>query len=303
MKTEFIMYHYVRDLANSNYPKIKGLDIEKFESQLNFLSKNYNVISIEEFHEGNYNSNKKSCVLTFDDGYIDHFDFVFDRLLKYKMKGAFYAPVDIIDSSKVLDVNKIHLILASASEDLILDRIKYHFCRLQTKNSIDYFIGKINTSSRYDTKKTIIIKRLLQNVLDLDLRSLICDKLLDEFVNKSEEELSRELYLNRDQISEMIDCGMHFGSHGKSHFWFNSLDQEQQEYEIKESIKFLNSIYKKDFLLTMCYPYGSYNENTLSLMKKYNFKLALTTIPKIYNSLVDDIHKIPRLDTNDYLLF
>ena len=303
MKTEFIMYHYVRDLANSNYPKIKGLDIEKFESQLNFLSKNYNVISIEEFHEGNYNSSKKSCVLTFDDGYIDHFDFVFDRLLKYNIKGAFYAPVDIIDSSKVLDVNKIHLILASASEDLILDRIKYHFCRLQTKNSIDYFIGKINTSSRYDTKKTIIIKRLLQNVLDLDLRSLICDKLLDEFVNKSEEELSRELYLNRDQISEMIDCGMHFGSHGKSHFWFNSLDQEQQEYEIKESIKFLNSIYKKDFLLTMCYPYGSYNENTLSLMKKYNFKLALTTIPKIYNSLVDDIHKIPRLDTNDYLLF
>ena len=303
MKTEFIMYHYVRDLANSNYPKIKGLDIEKFESQLNFLSKNYNVISIEEFHEGNYNSNKKSCVLTFDDGYIDHFDFVFDRLLKYDMKGAFYVPVDIIDNSKVLDVNKIHLILASASEDLILDRIKYHFCRLQTKNSIDYFIGKINTSSRYDTKKTIIIKRLLQNVLDLDLRSLICDKLLEEFVNKSEEELSRELYLNRDQISEMIDCGMHFGSHGKSHFWFNSLVQEQQEYEIKESIKFLNSIYKKDFLLTMCYPYGSYNENTLSLMKKYNFKLALTTIPKIYNSLVDDIHKIPRLDTNDYLLF
>ena len=99
----------------------------------------------------------------------------------------------------------------------------------------------------------------------------------------------------------MIDNGMHFGSHGKSHFWFNSLDQEQQEFEIKESIKFLNSIYKKDFLLTMCYPYGSYNENTLSLMKKYNFKLALTTVPKVYNSLVDNIHKIPRFDTNDYL--
>ena len=301
MKTEFIMYHYVRDLANSDYPKIKGLDIVKFESQLNFLSKNYNVISIEEFYEGNFSSNKKSCVLTFDDGYMDHFDFVFDRLLKYNMKGAFYTPVDVIDSSRVLDVNKIHLILASASEDLIFDRIKYHYSRFETNNSLEYFTGKINTSSRYDTKKTIMIKRLLQTVLDLDLRSLICNKLLEEFVNKSEEELSNELYLNRDQISEMIDCGMHFGSHGKSHFWFNSLDQEQQEFEIKESIKFLNSIYKKDFLLTMCYPYGSYNENTLSLMKKYNFKLALTTVPKVYNSLVDDIHKIPRFDTNDYL--
>ena len=82
------MYHYVRDLNNSNYPKIKGLDIKEFENQLIFLSKNYNVISIEDFYNKNFNINKKTCVLTFDDGYVDHYDFVLDKLLKYKMKGA-----------------------------------------------------------------------------------------------------------------------------------------------------------------------------------------------------------------------
>lgn len=30
----FIMYHYVRDLKNSEYPTIKGLDKELFEKQL-----------------------------------------------------------------------------------------------------------------------------------------------------------------------------------------------------------------------------------------------------------------------------
>ena len=302
MKTELIMYHYVRDLKNSNYPKIKGLDISKFDDQLSFLNKNYNIISIEDFYEGNFSSKKKSCVLTFDDGYIDHYDFVFDRLLKYKIKGAFYVPVDIIENSVVLDVNKIHLILASANEDLILDRIRFHYSKLEMKNDLDNYINKINTSARYDTAKTIIIKRLLQTVLDLDTRSIICNNLINEFLNKSEEEISRELYLNKNHISEMIENGMHFGSHGKSHFWFNSLDYKTQEYEIKESIKFLNSLYNEDYLLTMCYPYGSYNDDTLSLMKKYNFKLALTTMPKVYDRNEHNIFEIPRLDTNDYLL-
>ena len=295
------MYHYVRDFKNSNYPKIKGLDTAKFDDQLSYLSNNYNIISIEEFYEGNYNSKKKSCVLTFDDGYIDHYEYVFNRLIKYDIKGAFYVPVDIIDNSKVLDVNKIHLILASANEDLILDRIRYHYSKLEMKDDLDYYIKTINTSARYDTVKTIIIKRLLQYVLNLKVRSIICDKLIEEFIDKSEEELSHELYLNREQISEMIDNGMHFGSHGKSHFWFNSLKFKQQEYEIKESINFLDSLYLKDYLLTMCYPYGSYDKNTLSLMNKYNFKLALTTHPRIYDSLKHNIHEIPRLDTNDYL--
>lgn len=300
MYCEFIMYHYVRDLKNSNYPKIKGLDIKEFENQLIFLSKNYNVISIEDFYNKNFNINKKTCVLTFDDGYVDHYDFVFDKLLKYKMKGAFFPPVDVVSNDKVLDVNKIHLILASANEDLVLDRIKYHFSKLNLENTLEFYINKIDTSSRFDTKKTIIIKRLLQTVLDLKTRNLLCNKLIEEFINKSEKELSAELYLNYSQISEMIDNGMHFGSHGKSHFWFNSLNLKQQEFEIKESVKFLNSINKKEFLLTMCFPYGNYNNITLNLLKKYKFKLGLTTVSKIYSSIKDDMLLIPRFDTNDY---
>lgn len=300
MYCEFIMYHYVRDLKNSNYPKIKGLDIKEFENQLIFLSKNYNVISIEDFYNKNFNINKKTCVLTFDDGYVDHYDFVFDKLLKYKMKGAFFPPVDVVSNDKVLDVNKIHLILASANEDLVLDRIKYHFSKLNLENTLEFYINKIDTSSRFDTKKTIIIKRLLQTVLDLKTRNLLCNKLIEEFINKSEKELSAELYLSYSQISEMIDNGMHFGSHGKSHFWFNSLNLKQQEFEIKESVKFLNSINKKEFLLTMCFPYGNYNNITLNLLKKYKFKIGLTTVSKIYSSIKDDMLLIPRFDTNDY---
>ena len=40
----FIMYHYVRDLKNSEYPTIKGLDKELFEKQLAYLLEHYTPV-------------------------------------------------------------------------------------------------------------------------------------------------------------------------------------------------------------------------------------------------------------------
>ena len=296
---EFIMYHYVRDLKNSNFPNIKGLDYKDFLSQIKFLNQEYNVISIEGFLNGDFKKNDKNCVLTFDDGYIDHYDFVFSALLKEGIKGSFYSPVDTVEENLVLDVNLIHYILASSNEDLILERMSVHYKNFERKESLSQYIKKINTSSRYDTKKTIIIKRLLQTFLPLEVRSKICRLLLEELADINETDLSKSLYMSKDQMREMISNGMHFGSHGKSHFWFESLTIDEQENEIKSSIKFLNSLHSNEYPLTMCYPYGSYNKITLNLLKKYGFKLGLTTKPRTF-TLKDSFLEIPRWDTNDY---
>ena len=42
------MYHYTRDLKNSRYPEIKGLDYDLFESQLKFFKEKFNVVTMEE---------------------------------------------------------------------------------------------------------------------------------------------------------------------------------------------------------------------------------------------------------------
>ena len=38
------MYHYVRPIKGSSYPFIKGLELDEFKTQLNFLEKNYKII-------------------------------------------------------------------------------------------------------------------------------------------------------------------------------------------------------------------------------------------------------------------
>ena len=50
-KLYVVMYHYTRDLTNSRYPKIKGLDVELFKKQLDFFAQNFNVVTMEKVME------------------------------------------------------------------------------------------------------------------------------------------------------------------------------------------------------------------------------------------------------------
>ncbi len=50
----------------------------------------------------------------------------------------------------------------------------------------------------------------------------------------------------------------------------------------------------------MCYPYGAYNDTTLSLLKKYDASLGLTTEVRVANLKADNPFELPRLDTNDF---
>tara|TARA_B110000037_G_scaffold220490_1_gene288561 strand:- start:4102 stop:5022 length:921 start_codon:yes stop_codon:yes gene_type:complete len=302
---EFIMFHYVRDIKNSLFPNIKGLDIEQFKFQINYLKKNYNIMSLEDFFNKDFNQNQKNCVLTFDDGYIDHYDFVLEVLLKNNIKGAFFPPVDVVNKKSLLDVNKIHVILACGEEEKIFNRLKYHFKkRNKSGKTLDCYINSIDTSDRYDSRIIVLIKRLLQTKLDYELRSKLCDDLLIDFSDFSIDYLKDVFYLNFNQLLEMKNFGMHIGSHAKSHFWFDSLNESNQEKEIVESKFFLNDIYQNQpYLLSMCFPYGNYNTTTLNLLKKHDFKIGLTTIPNKFNYLKDNLLEIPRLDTNDYPKF
>ena len=56
---------------------------------------------------------------------------------------------------------------------------------------------------------------------------------------KDFEEFRKKLYLSEKHINEMINCGMHFGSHSTNHEWMQYLSKDDQEKEISKSINFL----------------------------------------------------------------
>ena len=112
-----IMYHYVRELEKSRYPSIKGLDYSFFKKQIEFFHNNYHVITMEELLAAKYESYElpeQALLLTFDDAYMDHLTYVLPILSQYKMQGSFFIQGRTCVEDVLLDVNKIHFILASA---------------------------------------------------------------------------------------------------------------------------------------------------------------------------------------------
>ena len=304
------MYHYVRDLKNSRYPGIKGLQSEFFKEQIGYLKKHYSFVKIEDVinaFNGGESLPKHPVLLTFDDAYADHFNTVFPILEQEKIQGCFYAPVKAVTEHTVLDVNKIHFILASTPEEklpalineikLLLDKYRADY----NLASFDEYYNELAVANRFDPAEVIFVKRLLQVKLDEGLRKQMTDILFQKIVGIDEAAFSRELYMSKDQIKCMIDCGMHFGSHGYDH-WLNSLSKEKQEFEIKKSIEFIKEVGGDPNNWTICYPYGAHDDATIELLKENGCKLGLTTRVDLADPTQnqgDLIYKLPRLDTND----
>ncbi len=301
-----VMYHYVRDLKHSRYSDIKGLDYALFKEQILYLKKHYNFITMEEMIDSIDHATplpKKAVLLTFDDAYADHFDFVFPFLNQHKIQGSFYPPVKAIQEHIVLDVNKIHHILASEiDKQKIIVALKSQLDKYRKEYNLEsdsYYYDKLAHPNRFDTAEVIYIKRMLQVELNEDLRKIITNHLFEKIVGISEESFSRELYMNTDQIKCMKNNGMHIGSHGYDHYWLNSLPRDKQKQEIEKSLLFLDEIGCDRNYWTMCYPYGGFNETTIELMSEFKCKLALTTLVDVANIETNNRFKMPRLDTND----
>ncbi|MBS0357714.1 MAG: polysaccharide deacetylase family protein [Proteobacteria bacterium] len=305
-KCTVIMYHYVRDLKKSKFPQIKALETELFIEQIEYLRKHYNVITMEELiacFDNNVSLPPKSLLLTFDDGYIDHYLNVFPVLHRYKLQGTFFIPGKAISENRMLDVNKIHFLLASVEDKTkILNDIKLFLNQYKNEyeiESYEYYFKNIAKSSRFDPPEIIFIKRILQVELPETLRQIILNHLFEKYVSINEEEFSTELYLSKNHILDMHAHNMHIGSHGYDHYWWDRLSQPALEREIGLSQQFLQDLNISMNTWTACYPYNAYSELATKILIEKGCKAAFAGNVRVASIEAKNRFFIPRLDTND----
>ena len=301
-----VMYHYVRELAHTRYPGINGLSTAEFIEQIGYIKKYYHVISADEFMEVIDSDSRfppKALLLTFDDGYIDHYTNVFPILDRYKLPACFFPLAKCILEGRVLDVNKIHFILASVeNKEKIVEYIMTCLDRFRPEHGLepnDLYWKKIGKPNRFDTAEVIFIKRMLQRELPEPIRKIITDGLFEKYVTADEVAFSKEIYMSIDQVSCMYRHGMYFGSHGYDHYWLDTLSEAEQTREIDMSLDFLRRAGVDVKKWIMCYPYGAFNETLLSILRLRNCIAGLTTQVAMADLKKDNPLTLPRLDTND----
>jgi peptidoglycan/xylan/chitin deacetylase (PgdA/CDA1 family) len=308
MKLSIIMYHYVRDLRRSRFPDLKGLETDQFGEQIAYIKEHYNVISGDELlaaaEAGSWDALPPSALLlTFDDGYMDHFTQVFPILRRANIAGCFFPPAQCVLDDHVLDVNKIHFVLASVPDkqvivDGIFGMLNEYGPHYGTQGA-DHYWRKLAVASRFDAKEIMFIKRILQRELPEELRQIIINRLFREYVSSDESSFARELYMSVDQLVCMRESGMFIGSHGSGHYWLDGLGRARQKQDIEIGLELLRRIGARLDGWIMSYPYGAYDACLLSILRSTGCRIGLTTQVGIADLNRHNLLTLPRLDTND----
>lgn len=304
-----VMYHYIRKFAQTRYPGIRGLEYEGFLRQLDHLQARYEIVTMQDVIaalRGDTALPENAALLTFDDAYAEHYDLVFPALHERRLQGSFFAPLEPVCDGKLLDVNRVHFILAACLDEPgriseILDRRIAEEAATWNLESVEAYRAEWAHPNRFDDAETIYIKRMLQTALPEALRNQLSQELFAHFVAMDEAAFAAELYMTREQARLMQSCGMYFGSHGASHYWLNRIPRETQEAEVTRSLDFLRSIGSPvDDFWVMCYPYGGWNEELLEVLRAHNCTAGLTTEVATADLARHDPLLLPRYDTNDF---
>lgn len=258
------MYHYTRDIVHSRYPQIKGLDTNLFRQQIEYMKNNFNIVTMEQVIdavEGKSELSEKALLLTFDDGYIDNYTFAFPILEEFGIQGSFFIPGKTFTTHQLLDVNKIHYILASADICKLVEDVKkemdyYRGIEFDYAPTDDLF-NEYAVESRFDIKETIFVKRMLKR------------------------------------------HGMFIGLHGYDHYWLGKLPKEQMKKDLDKALDTLDEFIDRKHWV-MNYPYGSYNQDVLDYIKMKGACVGFTTEVKIADICMDAALELPRLDCNDF---
>ena len=132
------------------------------QKQLDYFNEEFGFVKKDEFVDSfNGRTLPQGVVLTFDDGFSCHYDFVFKELKKRDLWGIFYIPTQPYTQGQLIDVHRIHVLLSKHNPkklyDFLIDTIEDSFIE---KDKINEFRNKTYTRQKNDYYTNFIKKTL-----------------------------------------------------------------------------------------------------------------------------------------------
>ena len=304
-RATLVMYHYVRRLTAGRFPRLTSLDLDAFRGQLAYIAKHYSPVSLADIVSAAHGRSElppRPIVLTFDDGYAEHYRDVLPLLRTSGVAGAFFPAASSLIERRILDVNKIQFVLAAADTPLALvqsieDVVEREAGRPDVKPLAAYRADGWKPV-RYDSPAASYVKYMLQGALPDDLRTNVLDALFAKFVSADERAFADELYFTSDQAREIAEAGMTVGCHADRHITLTSMSRDGQAREIDGAMRVLDAIGLPRSPFVFSYAKGAHNAHSVALLRERGCVLGVTNRPSIATVAPDTVLTLPRLDAN-----
>src|SRR3989441_1734718 len=275
------MYHYVRDLPSTRFPRIKGLLSDDFRRQVAWLSERQEMATLESamaFLAGKYQPVRDLCLLTFDDGLKDHYTEVLPLLSEQRIEGLFFLITSCLDG-RVVSVHKNHFLMAALEFNEYRQAFLKRLAVLGPETSTEVDMEQVQHAYRWDAPEVAAFKYLLNFRVEETLRDQILDDLFVEYLG-DENAFGRDLYLSWDEALEMQERGMVIGGHSHSHVALATMDAARQRADLETCTAMLHEKLKPQNFWPFSYPYGksnSFNSFTVESIQSLGFDCAFAT--------------------------
>ncbi len=293
-----LMYHYVRDEGYAKYPVLNYYSVNKFRRDFEiFENGRIDLLNWRSIRDGDLSHDNRQVLLTFDDGYKEHYELVAPILNSKGAHGIFFVPASPILQSTVLLPNKIHVCLAYHRNP---ERLYVNLCAFLRSIYDSTKLAELRllylTRGRFDGEKVNFIKRVLQRGMPTSSSHEFLDHwALGEGLNWRD--VNASLYMTTSDLKDLLKRGHLIGLHGNAHYFYEDLSREDQEKDIHAAIDFVSELGVAYEDLMVGYPYGSYNEDTLDILSHVGVKKGFIdnqeNITRGFESLT-----LPRVDCN-----
>jgi peptidoglycan/xylan/chitin deacetylase (PgdA/CDA1 family) len=279
-----VMYHYVRDLPHTPFPRLKAMLVDDFRHQVTELSSIYEMASVEsalDFMTGEYRPRRDLCLLTFDDGLKEHFTQVTPILAEKRIRGIFFLITSCVEERKVAAVHMNHFLMAALDFDEYADT----FFRKVVALSPDAFAplnidaGRAAQTYPWDTPEVARFKYLFNFGMDPDLRDRAVRDLFTTHIS-DEASFAQQLYVTWDEARGMQRAGMCIGGHTHQHKPLANLANRELMWDLETCHRLLQRNLTPQAVWSFSYPYGkrdSFHIRAVRKLQQLGFRCAFST--------------------------
>jgi len=240
-------------------------EIDQIAAQFDFLS----IDQAIDFLEGKRHLKRDSVVITFDDGYRGIYDHAYPILKKKGVPAVFYVCTDYVGTSRLFDHDRLfYLIQKAMNASLPIDRLL-----LQRDLPIDS-ANPIMHGSPLE-----VTRRLLEICSKTEREGLM--RLLQEKLDVAEADFPPDAaVVGWEEIKEMAQGGMTFGSHTASHSLLTQVDPKGVLEELSLSKEVLEGRLDRK-VEHLAYPDGRVTPFIAEAARACGYRSACTTAQSV----------------------
>jgi peptidoglycan/xylan/chitin deacetylase (PgdA/CDA1 family) len=284
-----LAYHRVLDADPNDFAFDEGVisaSTEAFYRQMDFVRRNFDVLTFKDLYRLETEEKswpRRALLITFDDGYRDNYTQAFPILKQLGLPATIFLATGHIGRAKMFWWDLIaYCVKHSNRKAANLDEV--------CPAAMDF----TSAAGRHDATERIL--RWVKSVPDA-----VKNRFLDGLGNELEVDLpaglAEGMHLSWDEVKEMADSGIEFGSHTVTHPVLRNVSEAKLDEELTESKKMIEQQLGRDCLV-LAYPVGgrqNFNESVQAAARRSGYQYAVSYDEGLATLEESDRYAMPRI--------